>query len=69
MTVKFDEDGCVKVVSDSKHWKLRSMDDDDGEVNFETVQEGDKVYAYWSPNRAYYQATVTSTSSCGRADL
>jgi hypothetical protein len=55
--VEFVEDGERRVVTREKKWKLRSRADDE-EVDFDSVKEGHKVSAYWSPNRAYYDAAV-----------
>jgi hypothetical protein len=61
--VKFIEDSRIKVVREDKSWKLRENDDDETEVDFNSVCKGDQFLAYWTPNRRYYEATVISTSS------
>jgi hypothetical protein len=63
--VKFIEDSRIKVVREDKSWKLRENDDDETEVDFNSVCKGDQFLAYWTPNRRYYEATVISTPSPG----
>lgn len=53
-------------MSDTKVWKLQKMDEDsDEDLKFDDLQKGDVVMAYWSPNRAYYPATLVKTTEEG----
>jgi hypothetical protein len=59
VVVEFVEDSEGRKVTREKKWRLRHLSDDQ-EVDFDSLKEGDQVSSYWSPNRAYYVATVIS---------
>ena len=56
VTVQFEEDQEIRRISRPKALKLRCIDDKD--VDFDALQAGDPVMAYWSPMRTFYEATV-----------
>ena len=63
VTVMFDEDQQKRSIARKKSWKVRSAEGDD--LDFDTIEKGHPgpVFAYWSPMKTFYKATVIAVPS------
>lgn len=60
-TVQFLEDNETRKITEDKRWRLRNLEDEP-EVVFSTLDVDHNISAYWSPNRAYFEATIVEKS-------
>ena len=63
LTVKYTDDGRIKVIPEDRKWKVRVHGDE--EVDFNIVKKGDQVVAYWTPNKRFYEAVVVGIPGNG----